>query len=208
MCTTSHEIEMGFTGEHFEMGTHICLIYSSEEERKYIISRFLERGLAGNERVAYFADNVDKTVVRDWLEELGVDISQGDVKRSFVLANTNQVYHPSGTFVPEEMLNTLKNFYLRSIEEEYSGARGTAEMEWAVKGIPGSERLMEYESKINLIVKDYPITALCQYDVNKFDGATILECLKVHPYMIVKGQVVNNPYYIRPEEYLREKLIN
>jgi hypothetical protein len=43
---------------------------------------------------------------------------------------------------------------------------------------------------------------VCQYDANRFDGATILKCLEVHPYMIVHGQVVHNPYYITPQEFL------
>jgi hypothetical protein len=76
-------------------------------------------------------------------------------------------------------------------------------MEWALKGIPGSERLIEYEAGINTIVGEHPITALCQYDARLFDGATLFEVLRVHPMMVIRGQVVRNPYYIPPEEYLK-----
>jgi hypothetical protein len=74
-------------------------------------------------------------------------------------------------------------------------------MGWALKNMPGSDRLMEYESLVNRVVVTHPVTAVCQYDANRFDGATILKCLEVHPYMIVHGLVVHNPYYITPEEY-------
>ena len=39
-------------------------------------------------------------------------------------------------------------------------------------------------------------------DARRFDGATILDVLRVHPMMIVHGQIVRNPYYTRPSEFL------
>lgn len=31
-----------------------------------------------------------------------------------------------------------------------------------------------------------------------------MDVLSVHPMMIVRGQLVNNPYYIEPEEFLKQ----
>lgn len=77
-------------------------------------------------------------------------------------------------------------------------------MKWPgpLRGIPGSEKLIEYESRLNLLVEQNPITLICQYDANRFDGATIYDVLNVHPMMIVRGQVVRNPYYVPPAEFL------
>lgn len=52
------------------------------------------------------------------------------------------------------------------------------------------------------MLETHPVTAICQYDANRFDGDTILQCLEVHPYMIVRGQVVQNPFYMKPEEFI------
>ncbi len=62
---------------------------------------------------------------------------------------------------------------------------------------------MEYEARVNEISTTHPLTPICQYDANLFDGATILDVLKAHPMMIVHGQIVQNPYYMRPEEFLK-----
>jgi hypothetical protein len=193
---------MGFTSEPFEMGTHMCLIYSNEEERKFVISKFIERGIANNEKVGYFAEDVTKSEIFDWLKDINKENNSSSLPENFQVMNAAEVYHPSGKFIPDEMINTIKKFHISSQHEHLAGSRVSGEMEWAVKGVPGSERLMEYESKVNIVVTQFPVTAICQYDVNKFDGATILECLKVHPYMIVKGQIIRNPYYIKPEDYL------
>lgn len=56
-----------------------------------------------------------------------------------------------------------------------------------------------------MLLRDHPITTVCQYDANSFDGATIMEVLKVHPKMIVNGAVINNPFFIEPEDYLAQQ---
>jgi hypothetical protein len=66
------------------------------------------------------------------------------------------------------------------------------------------ERLMEYEAMVNDVLVTHPITAICQYDANCFDGATILDVLRVHPMMIVQGQIVRNYYYMKPEDFIKD----
>ncbi len=196
---------MGFTAEQFPAGTHMCMIYNNEKERRLIISKYIEGGLSTGEKVSYFADEMLPGQVRDWLAEMGIELPDSEKSDNFSIKSTAETYHPTGIFDPEEMLNNLKLFYELAKEENYHACRVTGEMSWVLKGIPGSERLMEYEAKVNDTLVKYPITALCQYDANKFDGATILETLKVHPYMIVHGQIVKNPYYMKAEDFFRER---
>ena len=50
------------------------------------------------------------------------------------------------------------------------------------------------------------LQAHCQYDARRFDGATLFDVLNVHPMMIIRGQVVRNPYYVEPEHFLERHL--
>jgi hypothetical protein len=186
---------MGFTEELFPAGTHMCLIYNSDEERNEVISKFIDAGLKTGEKVAYFCDHKNTKEVESWLNEKGVDLSLANKTNQFTLATTQSVYYPSGKFNPEEMLDNLIAFHDSACADNYPASRVTGEMCWATRGIPGSERLIEYESYGRTFLEKYPVTVVCQYHANKFDGATLLECLKVHPFMIVNGQIVRNPYY-------------
>jgi hypothetical protein len=203
MNTNRTMVDLGFTRETFPAGTHMCLIYSSDEERGEIIARYLESGLKTGERVAYFADALSPDEVRTWLAGKGVALPDPNSSGQLSVSSTESTYHPTGVFVPEEMLETLKAFHGTACADHYTASRLTGEMSWALKGIPGSERLMEYESRVNEVLLHYPVTAICQYDVHKFSGAMIFECLKVHPFMIVHGQIVRNPYYLDTKEYLQ-----
>ncbi len=196
------EVQMGFTDESFPAGTHMCLIYADDLERRELISRFLESGLAAGEKVGYFADTRSPEKARTWLLNAGVQSPHDDKAGQLTFAVAEQVYCPQGKFIPDEMLATLQDFYQQAIDEGFSGARVSGEMSWALRGIPGSDRLIEYEARINEVVPDYPITPICQYNASLFDGATILNVLKVHPMMIVHGQIIRNPYYMKPREFL------
>lgn len=202
MCTNHTETDLGFTGKKFPHGTHMCYIYSDDNEREEIISKFIAAGLKGNEHVAYFAHTADREEVMNTLKKEGVEID--DKAQHLLVTKARDTYCPAGEFVIENMVGTLKAFYHGSIEAGYSGARASGEMAWALEGLPGTERLMEYESMGDIVLPPNPVTVICQYDARKFDGITLLNCLKVHPYMIVKGQVVQNPYYLTHEEFMAE----
>jgi hypothetical protein len=95
--------------------------------------------------------------------------------------------------------------YRKAQEAGYRGSRVTGEMTWALRNIPGSDRVLEYEAMINTIDESFPHWGMCQYDARRFDGATLFKVLQVHPFVIANGQVVRNPYYLKPEEYLNNQ---
>ena len=195
MCDATSEINVGFSGGHFHAGTHICLVFREESVRRDIVGHFVESGVMDDERVFYFADSAEPGEVVNWLEALDVDVSAPLERHSLTIDRATATYCPDGTFVPERMLDTLKSAYSGAQSAGYPNSRVTGEMSWALRGFPGSDRLMEYEAAINTVVKTHPITAMCQYDANHFDGETIFRALQVHPYMVMGGQLVKNPYY-------------
>jgi len=198
------EVSMGFTRDLYPAGTHMCLIYSDDQERRKLISKFLKSGLSAGEKVAYFADTMTPEEVQNWFVNMGVNIPHNGNTEQFSIQAALNTYCPNGKFVPGDMLDTLRAYYQQAIKEEYSGVRVSGEMSWALKGIPGSERLMEYEAMVNDVLVTHPITAICQYDANCFDGATILDVLRVHPMMIVQEQIVRNYYYMKPEDFIND----
>ena len=145
MCQAQPKVAMGFTKERFPAGTHMCLIYGDEVERRSTISKFLEAGLSAGEKVGYFADTMSPDDVCDWLADMGVDVGAGGNAERFGVSIARDTYCPHGKFVPDEMLGTLRGYYMRLTDEGYRGGRVSGEMSWAARDIPGSDRLMEYE---------------------------------------------------------------
>ena len=194
-------IELGFTEERVPPGTHICYIFNDDAERRECISRFVQSGLKNGENVGYFVASLTPEKFLESLSTLGLDMH--GVKDLLDVRPAEQVYMPDQTFQPDRMLATLTPYHKHGIERGCPGTRISGEMEWALKGFPGSDRLIEYEARINDNIVESPSTIICQYDARIFSGETIFGVLSVHPMMIIRGQVVRNPYYLTPAEYFR-----
>ena len=201
MNNPQQEVDMGFTQEVFPDCHHLCLIYDSEEQRRKIVSEYLAAGLKHGEIVRYFADTTAPDEIRGWLSEMGMELKEDD---SFQIVKAESAYCPSGSLVPQQVLDNAVVRYAMAKEAGYSGSRACGEMTWVLRGIPGSDRLLEYEVGLNMIEDDFPRIGMCQYDARLFDGAMLFKVLQVHPYMVAQGQVVRNPFYMRPEEFIKE----
>jgi hypothetical protein len=175
-------------------------LYDNEEERKHFMSAYVSSGIDEREAVTYLADAAPDMLERA-IEELGIAAPLQEQQDQLSVATAVETYCPGGRFVPETMLDCLRDMYAFHRATGYAGARVTGEMTWALHDIPGSDRLIEYEGRINDLLETYPLTAICQYDTRRFDGATIFEVLSVHPIMIVHGQIMRNPFYIPPDQY-------
>lgn len=195
-------VSLGFTEEKVPVGTHMCLVFSNEQERIQSLLKYLLLGLQTKERVACFSNNITEQELREYFGENGISYDERQSNNALMLSGTSEVYFIDGVFDPDRMLNTLMQYHKDSKAMGFPASRVIGEMMSEVEHTPGGERLLEYESRVTILLRDHPITTICQYDANTFSGATIMEVLKVHPKMIVNGVVINNPFFVEPEEYL------
>jgi len=202
MAHEPHTVSLGFTDQTFPPGAHICQVFSNDEERLDALLKFLGSGLAAGERAACFTEKLDATRLTDYLSEQGLSCDKLMESGALSRAGTSEVYFQDGHFDPDRMLELLRQFHGDSVVNGFPAARVIGEMTEDVQHISGGSRLMEYESRVSMLLKEIPITAVCQYDANAFDGATIMQVLKVHPMMVIRGSVVHNPYYVPAEEFL------
>lgn len=197
-----HTVSLGFTDQTFPAGVHMCQIFSEDEERLDALLKFLSSGLEAGERTACFTEKLDDVQLARHLAEHGLSCEELTQSGTFSKAGTGEVYFQDGRFDPDRMLDLLRQFHRDSVAGGFPAARVIGEMTEKVQHVPGGSRLTEYESRVSLLQKEMPITAVCQYDAKAFDGATIMEILKVHPMMVIRGNVVHNPYYVPAEEFL------
>ncbi|HEY4789381.1 MAG TPA: MEDS domain-containing protein [Bacteroidales bacterium] len=197
-------VPTGFTKEDLPDHVHACMIYDSEEQRRKVISRYLSIGLQRGESVSYITASDAPEDINSWLQEMGVDTNDALKNNSFSIYKAEDYYYPGGRFEPEKLLDGM-NPYIETLRNAgYKGVRISGEMSWALKEIPGADRIVEFEVIANKSKETFPYSGICQYDARLFDGATLFKILQAHPYMIANGQLVQNPYYIKSEEFCSE----
>jgi len=181
-------------------GIHLCYIYNDDAEREKAMASFFARGLAKGEKIMCIVDSVSPHDVRKHLKHMGVVVEDADA--SFSTAENDASYCPQGRFSPDDLLKGVGDFTRTAKAAGFNGTRISGDMSWALRHNIELKDLMEYEIKVLDYLKHCPFTAICEYDARKFDGATIMDVLSVHPAMIIRGQVVKNPFYMAPQELL------
>jgi len=195
-------VSLGFTSEPFPAGTHICQVYGDDAERENALLKFLFAGVRAGERTACFSDQTGAARIAAYLADQGGRFDQYLESGLLKLSGTHQVYFQDNEFNPERMLGLLENFYKESMEAGYPAARVIGEMEPKIHEVQGGNRLFEYESRVTQLVERCPVTSVCQYNLHEFDGTTIMDVIKVHPLMFIRGAVVRNPFFVPPEKFL------
>lgn len=197
MCDQHLEktVHLGFNDERVHPGNHICFIYSDEAARKKLTQQFLQQAFKEDEGVFYAANDGSVDDISSYFKTLGIDVESVLKAGQLSLDDSKGFYYPNGSFSAEEMWQRLRDGYDTTLEKGFKGWRGTAKMSWALDNVPGAEELIAYEQGVNRELIKRPFTAICQYDANVFDAEQLMEVLKVHPYMIANGKVVENPHF-------------
>jgi hypothetical protein len=185
---------------------HLCLLYENQDDWLTSIVPFIQFTLEHSHKFIYAADHHTQDDLIQMFSSSGLDIEKYITTGQFLYISTWQIYAPDGCFKPDRTINLLIEEIKKAIEQGYSALSVTGEMSWALKDIEGSQRLLEYESKLNSsLFNNYPCLAVCQYSLSTFDSETIKDILKTHPKLIFRGKILGNCYYMPTKEFLGDK---
>jgi PAS domain S-box-containing protein len=185
---------------------HICLIYENSKDWKDAVIPFLKVGLERGEKCLYVVDSHTANQIHHFLKMEGIDVESVKQSGQFVILHESEAYTRDGSFDPDRMIALLISETEKALSEGYPALRITGEMTWVLKGHPGSEKLIEYEAKLNSdLFPKHPCVAICQYDRRRFDPEIIKGVILTHPIVIWGKQLYENIYYIPPEEVLSDQ---
>jgi len=187
-------------------GDHLCCIYETEKEHRVVLTPFLRQGLERGEKVLYIVDARTTKAILGYLQDGGLDAEPYLADGQLAILTRDDTYMPEGIFDPERMVALLRAEAERALDEGYPALRVTGEMTWALRGLPSSEWLIEYETRLKEFFPGSKCMGLCQYDRRRFDPAVLLGVLHTHPTAIIGTEVYDNFYYIPPTELLGRDL--
>jgi hypothetical protein len=103
------------------------------------------------------------------------------------------------------MLDYWKTAMSGAVKEGYPLTRAAGETSWSLGPETDMNEFVRYESELNRVFALAPQVILCLYDLDRFDGALVMDVLSTHPKMLLGGIVVENPNYLTPDEFLAQQ---
>jgi hypothetical protein len=161
---------------------HACLIVKSDQDLMDGVCDFVLAGLKGGEMVVAVVDKERIGPLLRQLERIDSEVAEDAIRDSQLFIWTpEETYILGGVFSPAKMIALIQQLVGDAYRRGFKKMRGVGEINWAMTGLPGSQDIFDYESRINRLVRGKPnISFLCVYDERVFPRRTIEETLRVH----------------------------
>ena len=189
-------------GETHEAPMHICGFFDSEDERYEVILPYLKEGLDNHEEVLNILESTSHADHCRRLLDAGISVAEKLANRQLRVLSADETYVKGGSFAADKMYNMVEEALIGAEEAGYNSSRARGDMTWALRNVPGTDELIEYEARLNELTPKHSCSLICMYDVNRFSGRALADVLATHPYVILNGKIHKNPHYIPPIEFL------
>jgi len=167
---------------------HVCLFFKNHEEQWQMMHPYIFEHLRAGVPVLYIQDSTSPERLKELLSAEGFPVDDLISRGLLKILPPTEAYLLTGRFDAQRMLAFMESAILGAFASGHDRVFLTGEMTWSLPNTPGAESMMQYEALLNPIVDKYPgVTIVCQYDLKRFDGPSVLEALLTHPSVHVSS---------------------
>jgi hypothetical protein len=192
-----------FAGSELTTTRHVCAFFSNEEEEYRVLLPFIKDGFECGDRAIHVVnpDQRDDHLAR--LSSAGIDTVNAEQNGQFEVRINNDMYLSDGRFDADRMLEMFEQVASGNVEG-FPLSRIVCHMDWATQKRSYIEDLIEFESRVNDVWLRHDDAVICTYNLGKFGGDTVIDMIRTHPMIIVGGILHENPFFVPPEQFLKE----
>ena len=196
-----NRVALGIGGLEADPGDHICGVFSGEEERDQVLIPFLQAGLASGDKCICVIDGTAPGQIVSTLGP-GAEAAALTAGKQLEVIGASEMYLRSGRFSASEVIGVWKAAISDAMYAgQFDGVRVVET--WSRRDvIPDMNELLMLESEMNRYLPLYPQVVMCLYDMDQFGSGALVNLVMTHPRMLVGGMVIENPYYLTPDEVL------
>lgn len=182
---------------------HACAFFHSPEDEYRLLLPFAKEGVEQRHKIVQFVDKRKRTDLLRRFADIGIDTISAEQSGQIEILPWENTYLREHRFDQYAMLALIEET-LNNGDRLYGMTRLWANMEWSLLDFPGSDDLIAYETRLNDLTSRYDDVVVCTYDLNRFSAAVVMDVLRTHPQVIVGGLLLENPFFIPPEQLLIE----
>ncbi|MHB8629572.1 MAG: MEDS domain-containing protein [Aggregatilineales bacterium] len=184
---------------------HVCAFFHSQDEEYKVMLPFIKEGIEQGEKAFHIVDPGLQQAHLQRLKQVGLDPAELERRKQLEIRVWEHAYLRSdGRFDQRDMLALIEEVLAGGRREGFPLTRFIAHMEWSLEERPGVEDIVEYESRLNYILPNYHDPVICVYDLAQFGAGMVIDILRTHPMVIIGGILQMNPFYVPPDEFLKE----
>jgi len=195
-----------FAGSMLGSYRHVCAFFSSPQEEYGTLLPFVRDGLERGERAFHVLASQYREEHLEQLRSGGIDVVAAQRRRQLEVATPQETYLRGGRFDKNAMLALIQETLKTGTTLGFALTRLVAHAESVLEDWANVNDWIEYETRVNEVLPRYSDPVICTYDTNLLNGAIAVDILRTHPVAIIGGLLHENPFFVPPQELLRQVL--
>jgi hypothetical protein len=191
-------------GEAARQFGHVCAFFHNREEEYRVLLPLAKEGFERGEKVFQIVDPEHLPERMRRLEEVGISPAMAHRPGQIEFRVWEEAHLRGGRFDQEAMMTLLEEVLAGAKADGFGQTRLWSNQEWALGDHPGVQDLLEYETRVNYFLPKYDDLVVCVFDLTKFGAGVVMDVLRTHPLVIIGGFLHENPFFVPPDEFLRE----
>lgn len=193
-----------FSGSLLDETRHVCAFFNSADEEYQVLLPFIKDGFQCDHKAIHVVNSDQCQDHLQRLADVGIDLAAAQQSGQLELRINTDVYLPDGRFDPDRMIAVFEQLASGNSGGKYPLSRICCRMDWAVRDQSHVDDVIEFESRVNEVWNRHEDAVICTYHLGQFTGDAVIDIMRTHPMVIIGGILHQNPFYIPPDEFLRE----
>ena len=191
-----------FAGSQLGENRHVCAFFNSGDEAYRVLLPFISDGFASGDKAVHVINPGQCCHHLRQLVAVGIDPAAAKESGQLEVRTNTEAYLRDGRFDQDRMLDVFEK--LAAAKSDFRLSRIVCHMDWAADR-SHIDDLIEFESRVNYVWSRHEDAVICVYDLAKFGGDAVIDIMRTHPMIVIGGILQQNPFFVPPEEFLRER---
>lgn len=195
------QIAGGTLGNH----RHVCAFFNDIDEEHRVLRSFFKDGLDRGDRATHVVDPEKRQEHLNRLAQAGINVEQTLATGQLEVVPWSDAYVRDHRFDQDVMLAEVEDLIQSGAAAGYAHTRLVGHhMDWALRDESGVNNLVQYEARLNHVLGKYDDPVICTYELSKFSASVLMDIMRTHPMVIIGGMLHENPFFVPPDQFLRE----
>lgn len=183
---------------------HVCAFFNSEDEEYRVLLPFIQEGFKCGDKAVHVINQNQRTDHLQRLTGVGIDPIAAEKAGQLEVRTNSDVYIREGRFDQDRMLQVFEQLASGNAKGDFPLSRIVCRMDWVVGDRSYVDDVIEFESRVNDVWRRHDDAVICTYHLSRFGGDAVIDIMRTHPLIIIGGILQQNPFFVPPEEFLRE----
>lgn len=182
-------------------GDHVLAIVTDGDDIS-LLPPYASDAMAKGHHCSIFVANEKLDALRRYMRNHGVAVDEGERSGQVMFGDPREIgQNEAGEFDTRVLVQNMARFAETLDDRNIQHLRCIGSLSW-LKGTATPNDGIYLCARLNEIFKGKPVSGLCIWNSRQFGGDVIVNALRTHPKILLKGEVTVNALYKQPADVI------